>query len=58
MTGGIGKEVFEFSVWMSVSKEQSLLIFIEWDYPCEDWLDTHDVMQQACVRVAPLPGSA
>lgn len=36
-------------------KKQGLLILIKWDQPSEDWLDIHDVMKQAGVRITPLP---
>ncbi|WHZ36486.1 hypothetical protein [Sagittula sp. MA-2] len=58
MAGGIGKEVFEAGVWMSVTEEQSPLVLIKWDQPRNDWFHTHDVMQQTSVRVAPLSGPA
>lgn len=58
VTDGIGKEGLEAGVCMSVPKEQSLLVLIKRDQPGEDWLYTREVMQEASVRVAPLPGSA
>ena len=58
MAASVGEEVLEVCIWMSMVKDQSLLILIKWDQPGEDWLDTHDVAQKASVRFAPLPGSA
>ncbi|MCF8520241.1 MAG: hypothetical protein K9G81_16740 [Rhodobacteraceae bacterium] len=58
MTGGIGKKALEAGVWMSMSKELTLLLLIKWNQPRKDWLDTDEVVQQASVRVAPFPRSA
>ena len=57
MTGCSGEKVLEAGVLMSMSKEQRLLALIKWDQSGEDWLDTHKVVQQASVCVAPLPGA-
>ncbi|MBK5946019.1 hypothetical protein CCR83_06025 [Rhodobacter veldkampii DSM 11550] len=57
MTCGIGEEILEAGVSMAMAKKQRLLVLIKRNQSGEDWLDTHDVMQQAGVGVAPFPGS-
>lgn len=55
VAGGIGEEILEADVWMTMAKEQSLLVLIKRDQSGEGRLNTQYVMQQAGVRVASLP---